>query len=51
MDDLTEIDRMIRECGADLPTEPALNAEEQAAKDLADLYSTVDELDAFFAAG
>lgn len=48
---MDEFDDLIKACGADLPAdrEPALNADEQAAKDIADLYAFADELDEFFA--
>lgn len=48
---MDDFDDLIAECGADLPAdrEPALNADEQAAKDIADLYAVADELDEFFA--
>lgn len=50
-DNMDDFDDLIAECGADLPAdrEPALNADEQSAKDIADLYAVADELDAFFA--
>jgi hypothetical protein len=48
---MDDFDDLIEECGAGLPSEdvPALNADEQSAKDIAALYDHVDELDTFFA--